>query len=99
MPSASASADFGRHPDGAQQINHQPVPHAHPVGKCMAFLGEENAAVRARGRKAGALEPGDGFDGGGVGNAETAGDVGRPRLALARKKVRDQFGVILEQCR
>ena len=50
---------FGRHAQRAQQIDDQPVAHAHPVGKRVAFLGEEDAAIGAGGGKAGAFEPGD----------------------------------------
>ena len=74
---------LGRHAERAQEIDHEAMAHAHPVGERMALFGQEHAAVRPRRRQAGTLEPRDGLDRGGVGDAETAGDVGRPRLALA----------------
>src|ERR1019366_779493 len=44
-----------------------------------------------------ALEPGDRLDGGRMGNAEAARDVGRPRLAGAGQEVGDELDIVLEQ--
>ena len=41
MPSASASADFGRHAERAQHIDDEPVAHAHAIGQrvCLSRSG------------------------------------------------------------
>ena len=48
---------FGRHAERAQQIDDEPVAHADPVGECVAFLGEEDAAIGAGGGEPGPLQP------------------------------------------
>src|SRR6516162_2751661 len=74
---------FGRHAEGAQHIDDEAMADADTVGECMAFFGQEHAAIGFCGGEAGALQTRDGLDRGGVGDAEAAGDVGRPRLAFA----------------
>ena len=48
---------LGRHAQRAEQIDHEPVADPHPVGRGLALLGQEHAAIRTRGGKTGALEP------------------------------------------
>ncbi len=76
----------GRHADRAQQVDHQAVAGAHPLRQRLTGFGEEHAAIGARGGKAGALQPGDAFVGGGVGDAEAAGDVGGARFPPAASR-------------
>src|SRR5215471_13561295 len=83
--------------DRTQQIDHQPVARLHAGGERFAGLGEEHAAIRARGGQPLALHARDRFDGGGVGDAEAARDVGGARLAPRGQQVGDQFGVVLQQ--
>ena len=81
----------------AQHIDHQAMPQPHALGQRTAFFGQKHAAVRTRGGEAGALEPRDGFDRGGMGDAEPARNIGRPGLALAFKQVGDELDVIFVQ--
>jgi hypothetical protein len=53
------------------------VPRPAAGGKGLARLGEEHAAIGPRVREPLALEASDRLDGGGVGDAEAAGDVRR----------------------
>ena len=57
---------FGRDAERAQEIDHQPVTHAHAIGEGVAFLGQKNPAIGARGRQAGPFQARNGFDGGGM---------------------------------
>ena len=97
MPSASASAEFGRHAQRAQHVDDEAVAHPHPIGQLVALLGQKHPAIGPRRRQAGALEARNGLDGGGVRHAEPAGDVGGPRLAFAFEQIRDQLGIILKK--
>ena len=46
------------------------------------------------------LQPGDGFNGGDMGNAEAAGNICRTRLARAGQQVSDELNIVLKQsCR
>ena len=96
MPSASASA-IGRNAERAQNVDHEPMANAHALGQRLPLLGEEHAAIRPRGREPAALEARNGLDRGGVRNAETPGDVGRPRLAGVLQEIGDQFHVVFQQ--
>ena len=97
MPSASASAEFGRHAERAQNVDHEPMANAHALRHRFPLLGEEYAAIGPRGREPGALETRNRLDRGGVRNAETPGDVGRPRFAGILQQVGDQFHIVFQQ--
>jgi manganese transport protein len=88
---------FGRDADGGEHGDHQTVPGADLIRQRLAFRREENAAIGLGCREALALQPADGFDGGGMADAEAARDIGRAGFAAAGQQVGDQLGVILQQ--
>ena len=73
---------FGRHAERTQEVDHQPMADADALRQRLPLLAEEHAAIRPRGREPGALEAGNRLNRGGVRNAETSDDIGRPRLAV-----------------
>ena len=77
---------FGRHAERTQNVDHEPMTNAHALRQRFPLLREEHTAIRPRGCEPGALEARNCLDRGGVGNAETPSDIGRPRFAASRSR-------------
>ena len=75
------------------------MPRPHFGGERRAGRGQEDATIEFGGGEAFALQPRDALDGGGVRDAEPAGDVGGPGFAFGAQQVVDQLDIVFEDRR
>ena len=80
-----------------KEIDDQPVACADPFGERPSRFREKHAAIGARCCYSVPRQPGDGFDDGGMRDAQAAGDIGWTRLACHGQQVRDEFDIVLKQ--
>jgi hypothetical protein len=88
------SGSLGGHAQRQKHIDNEPVATTHPFGEQLSGFRQKNSTTGATRCKSLTLQPRNRLDGGRVGRAETAGDIGRARLAAAGRQVRNEFDIV-----
>lgn len=87
---------FYWHSNRAKNVNNESMASADSLRQRLALLRQKYPAIWARGCQPRPLQARNGLDCRGMGDAEPARDVSRPRFAFIGQQVRNQLNIVFQ---